>query len=104
MQKNVIITLVFALFITVFAILNAGKVPVNLLIAKIELSAALVILISGLLGAVAVYSLDMHNKRTQKKTFKELEEKVLSLEKQNELLRKKTKEKAPIKDQAPIKE
>ena len=58
MQKNIIISLIFAIIISLFAILNAGVVPVNLIFIKVDISAALVILISACIGAIIVYSMN----------------------------------------------
>lgn len=114
MQKNVIITLVFALFIAIFAVMNAGKVPVNLIFTEIQLSAALVILISAFLGAIIVYSLDAFAKIKMKKAFAELELKVEALQKQNDLLsggknkkidnttKEKNKKVLPAEEELPI--
>jgi len=68
MQKNMIITLLFSILIAVFAILNAAVISVNLIFVTLEVSAALVILISASLGAILVYFLDLATKIKLKKT------------------------------------
>lgn len=82
MQKNIIITLLFSILIALFAILNAGVVPVNLIFTQIDISAALVILISASIGAIIVYSLDAVSKIKTKKKHKELEKKNENLNKE----------------------
>jgi uncharacterized integral membrane protein len=72
MQKNIIISLIFSIIIAIFAILNAAAVPINLIFAKINISAALVILISACVGAIIVYSFDAISKMKEKKVKKEL--------------------------------
>lgn len=70
MQKNLIITLLFSIIIAVFAILNAAVIPVNLIFVKLDVSAALVILIAASLGAILVYSMELANKMKSKKAMK----------------------------------
>lgn len=73
MQKNIIITLLFSIVIAVFAILNAAAISVNLIFVTLEVSAALVILISASLGAVLVYFLNLAAKMKLKKISKATE-------------------------------
>ena len=91
MQKNVIITLVFAIFVALFALLNADKVPVNLVFTQIEISAALVILISACLGAVIVYSLEAVQKIKVKKQCKAAETNLKACQEQLETIRLENK-------------
>lgn len=77
MQKNVVVILLFAIVIALFAILNAGAVPINFIFAKANISAALVILISAALGAIIVYSFDAIALFKFKKKVKELEKSLL---------------------------
>lgn len=86
MQKNVIITLVFAIFVALFALLNADKVPVNLVFTEIEISAALVILISACLGAIIVYSLEAVQKIKVKKQCKAAETNLKACQEQLEAM------------------
>jgi uncharacterized integral membrane protein len=96
MQKNVIITLIFAIFVALFALLNADKVPVNLVFTTIDISAALVILISACLGAIIVYSLEAVQKIKVKKqckaaeaNLKEANEKIEQITLENQTLKKR---------------
>lgn len=55
MNKNqifFIISLIFAILVTVFALTNAGPVPVNLFFYKVEASQALIIFMSAAIGAI----------------------------------------------------
>lgn len=79
MQKNIIITLILSVFIAVFAILNSAAVPVNLIFTTINLSAALVILISASVGAVIVYLIDTLAKRKTKKVIKDNEKTIVKM-------------------------
>lgn len=56
-QFMFIVSLVFAIIITIFALTNAAPVTINLFFYKFEASQALVIFISAALGAVIVTSL-----------------------------------------------
>ncbi|MBM7563000.1 LapA family protein [Fusibacter tunisiensis] len=85
MQKNMIITLLFSILIAFFAILNAAAIPVNLIFMKMDISAALVILLSASIGAVIVYSLDTVSKMKSRKRCKEFE-------KNNAMMNKEIKE------------
>lgn len=82
MQKNVVVILLFAIVIALFAILNAGAIPVNLIFAKVQISAALVILISAAIGAIIVYSFDAIALFKHKKQAKEADKKALALQEQ----------------------
>lgn len=64
MQKNQImflVSLVFAIIISIFALTNANPVVINMVFYKIVASQALVIFISAALGAVIVTSLGLVN-------------------------------------------
>lgn len=89
MQKNIIITLILSVFIAVFAILNSAAVPVNLVFTTINLSAALVILISACVGAIIVYSMDALAKRKTKKIIKENEKTIVRMTTEFQQLRDK---------------
>lgn len=92
MQKNVIITLFFAIFIAIFAVMNAGKIPVNLIFVEVEFSAALVIIFSAFTGAVIVYSLDALSKMKTTKSMKNMESKLLKLQEENTRLTNENKQ------------
>lgn len=76
MQKNLILTLLFSIVIAVFAILNAAPIRVNLIFAKVNISAALVILISAALGALLIFSIDILSKIKGMRQIKQLEKKL----------------------------
>ncbi|HKL43566.1 MAG TPA: LapA family protein [Clostridia bacterium] len=59
MQLTVIISMIFAIFIAVFAGLNSTVVPVNLLVIRPEMSLAIVILMSAVFGAAIMYLLNV---------------------------------------------
>lgn len=85
-QVMFIVSLVFAIIITIFALTNANPVIINLIFYKFEASQALVIFISAALGAVIVTSLGLVNHiklksqiKTLRKTNEELSAKINSL-------------------------
>jgi len=59
MQLTVILSMIFAIFIAVFAGLNSKVVDVNLLFVQLEMSLAIIILISAVVGAAIMYLLNM---------------------------------------------
>lgn len=91
MQKNLIIILIFSIFIAMFAGLNAAAIQINLIFAQIEISAALVILISASIGAVIIYFAGAFGKMKSAKKIKELEKKVSVLTAENEALKESSK-------------
>lgn len=83
MQVTLIMSLVFAIFIALFAAINGGEVTINLFFWQLEgISQAMVILASAAFGAILVYLSGMMNKFKQSKRIKELEKKVTGLEKE----------------------
>lgn len=81
MQKNVIFILFLSVIVALFAILNAKAVPVNFLFVKVEVSVALVILISACLGATIVYLIGSIAKFKSSKKIKGLENTIKDQEK-----------------------
>ena len=77
MQSGFIFSLIFAVFIGLFALRNGGPVTIDLFFTEIELSQALVIIFSALLGAIVIYFLNffkiLHFKREIKSINKKRE-------------------------------
>ncbi|MGO1370929.1 MAG: LapA family protein [Senegalia sp. (in: firmicutes)] len=71
MQLWFIISLVFAILIAVFALQNSASVLINFLFTEVEVSQALVIFISALVGAIIVALLGMVRHRKMSKTIKD---------------------------------
>jgi len=88
MQFTFIFSLIFAVIVAVFALLNPGTVTVNVLFTNFQTSQAVVILFSAFLGAILVYLLDLVKKIKSGFKNKELEKKlkgfVLEVEKSAE--------------------
>lgn len=96
MEKGFIISLIFAAIVGIFALNNSEKVFIDLFFTKIEMSQALVILISALLGAIIVAFFGWIKNLKFKKEIKELNKRMNSLENNNaeitSLLKAKEKE------------
>ncbi|MDK2867163.1 MAG: hypothetical protein PWP51_352 [Clostridiales bacterium] len=82
MQANIILFLIFAIVIALFALFNATVVTVSFVFTQIEVSLALVIIISALIGALMVILFDSIKKLKTKKTIKELNKRITGLESQ----------------------
>lgn len=83
MQANIVLILVFAIIVTLFAIFNASVVTVSLFFVDIEVSLALVIIVSALIGAIIVILLDSVKKIKHSMQVKELHKKIAEYEKKN---------------------
>lgn len=100
MQLTVIISMIFAIFIAVFAGLNSTVVPVNLLVIKPEMSLAIVILMSAVIGAAIMYLLNMIKAFKRSRELKtEIKEKQI-LQKEIEKLKATLKEKEELTEES----
>ncbi|BEP29121.1 LapA family protein [Helicovermis profundi] len=81
MQFTFIISLLFAIIVALFALLNAETVTINVLFSKFQTSQAVVILVSASLGAIVVYLLSVFKKIKSTMKIKESEKKFKTLEK-----------------------
>ena len=93
MQANIILILIFAIFIAMFALFNATVVTVSFIFAQFEVSLALVIIISALFGALMIMLFDSFRKLKTKKSIKDLSKRIQALEtslkeKETEILKK----------------
>lgn len=80
MQFNFILSLIFATLIAVFALKNGNKVLIDFLFAKVNVSQAIVIFISAILGAVIVAVLGSVRNIKFKKEIKDLKNKLVAVE------------------------
>jgi len=80
MEKGFIFSLIFAALVGLFAVGNSDVVLIDLFFIKIEMSQAIVIFISALLGAIIVAFIGWVKTLKFKKEIKELHKKVESLE------------------------
>jgi len=82
MQVYIVLILIFAIIITLFALFNSVVVPVSLLFFEVEVSLALVIIVSTLIGAVLTALIGTARKIRSGKEIKGLNKKSTELEKQ----------------------
>ncbi|GAB6108809.1 LapA family protein [Fusibacter bizertensis] len=82
MQIYIVLILIFAILVTLFAIFNASVVTVSLFFVDIDISLALVILGSVLIGAISVVLFDAVRKIKEGRVLKEINKKSEALEKQ----------------------
>ena len=82
MQVYIVLILIFAIIITLFALFNSVIVPVSLLFFEVEVSLALVIIVSTLIGAVLTALIGTARKIRSGKEIKGLNKKTMELEKQ----------------------
>ena len=80
MQKGFIFSLIFAAIVAIFALANADKVAIDLLFTKVQISQAIVIFISTILGALIMALLGMVRTFKLKKEIKELNKLIEPLE------------------------
>lgn len=89
MQATFIVALIFAVLVAIFALLNGDVVTINLLFKKFEMSQALIILISAILGAVSVFLMNLVNKVKTSLKIKELNKKLKTVEMENAALKER---------------
>ncbi len=82
MQVYIVLILIFAIIITLFALFNSVIVPVSLLFFEVEVSLALVIIVSTLIGAVLTALIGTARKIRSGKEIKGLNKKATELDKQ----------------------
>lgn len=87
MQIAFILSLIFATIIAIFALKNADKVLIDFIFTKVEISQAIIIFVSAVLGAIIVAALGFIRSFKLKKKNKDLNNKLNSLEiERNELI------------------
>ncbi len=84
MQFNLIISMVFAVIIALFAVANSEPVSINLIFRTYELSQAVVILVSAVVGALMVFVLNLLSKAKQAMKAKNLKKEIKELNSQLE--------------------
>lgn len=89
MQSGFIFSLIFAVFIGIFALKNGGPVSIDLFFTKITMSQALVIIASALLGALVIYLLNFFKILHFKKEIKTLNKKSETVDSEIQLLNDK---------------
>lgn len=92
MEVRFIFSLIFAIIIAFFSILNSGIVKINLLFTNVNISQALVILISAVLGSIIVMLLTTIKQFKLKRKIKELSKSVKILEEENAIYKEKSEQ------------
>ncbi len=88
MELRLILSLIVALFIVIFSIQNSASVVIKLLFIEFNVSLAVVILISTILGAIIVMLMWAIQKIQLNKKIKEQAKKIENLEKETLVLQK----------------
>lgn len=83
MEKSFILSLIFAAIVAVFALKNGDKVLIDFIFTKVEVSQAIVIFLSAILGAVVVAILSGVKNIKYKKEIRDLNKKIQSMEEEN---------------------
>ena len=82
MERGFIFSLIFAAIVAVFALNNGDKVLIDFLFTKVEISQAIIIFASAILGAVTVSILGAVKNIKFRKEIKELNKKINLIEEQ----------------------
>ncbi|WP_432401238.1 LapA family protein [Wukongibacter sp. M2B1] len=82
MQILFIFSLVFAILVSIFAVMNSDPVTIKLLWKQFEFSQAIIILGSAAIGAIIVALLGMVNRVKSSLKIRELQNKIKGLENQ----------------------
>lgn len=100
MQLGFILSIVFAIVVTIFAVQNAQIVDIKLFTFHGQASLALVILISVAVGAAILALFNVYSRLKINKEIRELKKKVSLLEKEQTISTERTKqEQTPVLDQ-----
>lgn len=91
MRFGFIVSLIFAILVTIFAIQNSSIITVNFLFTKIQISQALIIFISVILGALIIMLLGLKRELSLKHSNKQLNKKLDEIQLQNSNLLKENK-------------
>lgn len=92
MDWKFVVALIFALIVAIFAIQNAGAVEVSFLTFELNISQALVILISAIFGALAALMLSLVRWFRTKTREKNASKTINKLEQENKQLKTRLEE------------
>ena len=82
MQFYIVLSLIFGILITLFALFNSAVVAVNFFFAEVQIPLALVIIASALIGAITMLIFDTFRRIKAGKNLKDLTKKVNGFEKE----------------------
>ena len=80
MQLGFILSLLFAIVIALFAVLNSEVVTIRLVFGQFQMSQSVVILVSAAIGAAVVFCLGLVNRLKQLVKMRELKNQIKVLE------------------------
>lgn len=108
-QWSLLVALIFAVIVAIFAVVNVDDVPVNYVFGTAQLPLILVILGSALLGALISGSVAIFRSFVYQRRVKQLEKDNTAKEsliatQQNEISALKRNEPVPLKEAHPIEE
>lgn len=83
MSFYIVLGLVMAILVTVFAIVNSAMVTVKFFFFDAQLSLALVIIVSALIGAISILIFELFGKTKHKRIVKELNKRIELLQSEN---------------------
>lgn len=86
MEKGFILSLIFAAIIAIFALNNSDRVLIDLIFTEIQLSQAIIILISALFGAVIAAAFSWVRSLKSNKKIKNLNNEITELNQRNKEL------------------
>lgn len=90
MEKGFILSLIFAAIIAVFALKNGAKVPIDLFFTEVQMSQAIIILISALFGAIIAAAFSWVRSLKLNKKIKNLNHEISDLDVRNKELHELT--------------
>ncbi|MBE0449649.1 MAG: DUF1049 domain-containing protein [Clostridia bacterium] len=82
MQIYIVLSLIFGILITLFAIFNSAVVAVNFFFTELQIPLALVIIASALIGAVTMLIFDTFRRIRSGKNLKDMTKKANGFEKE----------------------
>lgn len=87
MQFIIVLSMIFAMFIAVFALQNSSVITINLLWYKLNLSQAVVILGSALIGILVMVPFDVARRIRNSLKIAELKNKIKNMEQELSILK-----------------
>lgn len=89
MRVGFIVSLIIALLVSIFAIQNAQAISINFLFAKVNVSLAIIIILSVIVGAVIVTAIGLKREINSKKLLKNQKAELEKMRAENEMMKNK---------------
>lgn len=101
MQVTFILSMIFAVVIALFAVANSEPVTINLILKSFQLSQAVVILVSAVVGAVIVFLLSLVSRAKSAVKAKNLNKELTLVKRQLETCQTELEKlKVPVSEEA----